>query len=268
MKAVFDFIDFREFILFLSQEEGAKRGFHSQLAEAAKCQRSYLSQVLKYKAGLTLDHAIGIGNHLHFDDAEMEYFLNLVNYDRAGTQELKTYYLNKIQSQQNSFLDLGKRFNVSLIEDAGHEQLYYSSWHWSAVHILTGVPGFQTVQKIATRLSLPIDFTIYTLERLELMGLVKKDTDNNWFVTKGKIHLSKSSIMNTINHNNWRQRATLTSPSSELKSLNYTAVQSISRDDFEVIKKIILKAIDNTRNIVIESKQEEVACLNFDLFLV
>ena len=61
-------------------------GYQRQLSEAAGCHTSYLSQVLADKAQLTPDHAAGLAVFWQWNETASEYFLTMVQLERACGQ--------------------------------------------------------------------------------------------------------------------------------------------------------------------------------------
>lgn len=50
--------------------------------------------------------------------------------------------------------------------------------------------------------------------------------------------------------------------------MHYTAVQSLSRQDYEKLKQQFLKGLDNYRSVANPSQEEELVCLALDFFKV
>jgi transcriptional regulator with XRE-family HTH domain len=76
-----------------------RRGTKAQLAEAAECQSTYISQVLHGKAQLSPEQAERIARYLKLGKEETNFFMLLVHKERAGSKELKNYYLTQIEER-------------------------------------------------------------------------------------------------------------------------------------------------------------------------
>jgi hypothetical protein len=50
--------------------------------------------------------------------------------------------------------------------------------------------------------------------------------------------------------------------------VHFTIVQSLSRADFESVKRLVLETIDGYRKIANPSKEEELICFTTDFFRV
>jgi hypothetical protein len=102
-----------------------------------------------------------------------------------------------------------------------------ASWHGAAIHVLVGIPEFQSVEAISSRLRLAPNLVLETLSKLEAMGLVKSK-GRNWTRLPGHLHLGDKSPMVGVHHSEWRQKALESTRHSETDGLHYTLVQSHS----------------------------------------
>ncbi|MCX6119497.1 MAG: DUF4423 domain-containing protein [Proteobacteria bacterium] len=264
--SVFRHLDYKAFLREEITRHKDVRGFQSKLAAAAKCQKSYLSQVLRSKYHITNEQAFHLCEFFGFGHLESDYFLELVNLSRTSLPAFRERILFKLKSMRESEDDLAKRFDDhSLSEEI--QKVYYSSWHWSAVHIAVGIDHLQTVDSISERLSLSKSQTVETLKGLESMGLVEAYR-KGWRIKPTLLHLPKSSPFIGAHHGNWRSRAVLDSQRPNNNGMHYSVVMSHSRAEFEVIKQLFLDSVDEMRKIVEPSRSEELTCFCLDYFKV
>jgi uncharacterized protein (TIGR02147 family) len=266
-ESVFSFVDYKAYLKSVLDGPGNERGYQSRLAEAAGCQRSYLSQVVRSAPHLTPEHAMGMAQFWKLSTEETDYFLDLVHLGRTHSKPLRHRLQERMKETRAKRANLASRYQDKHLEPGEREQIYYSSWHLAALHILTSVPTHQTESALAERLSLPASFVRKSLERLESLGLVAKE-GSKWRFGTGKLHLPKSSLLNGVNHSNWRMRAVWDSQNPDSEGIHYTVVHSHSRKDLETLKQKILGWIDESREVVDPSPSEEVTCLCLDLFPV
>lgn len=143
--------------------EGSSWGTISRLADAAGCQRSYFSKVLKGSIHLTTDHASGLCDYLKFSNEEADYFMALVELGRAATPAYRRRIHSKLKMLRDEHENLTMRLKRPAARLGEKEMLYYSAWYYSAIHILVSIPEFQSVEAIAKRLelntSIMADFT-------------------------------------------------------------------------------------------------------------
>ncbi|MGZ3809812.1 MAG: helix-turn-helix domain-containing protein, partial [Bacteriovorax sp.] len=153
---VFDFLSYK---MFLSKyiESSGRRGLISELAKAAGCSHSYLSQVLNGKPDLTLDQAWALTEHLSFKKDEAEYFFLLVLNERAASPTLKKNLETKLKSIKKEQFHTDRAVSATTDEhlQASQRDRYYSNWNVGAVHILTACPSFQKIEDLSKRLNLP-----------------------------------------------------------------------------------------------------------------
>lgn len=266
---VYDYEDYRDLLKAVISELHEVRGLQSRLAEAAGCQRSYFSQVLKGNSSLTLEQGIGIANYLLWDELQTMYFLELINREKAGSPALRDHFTARIKDIRKKSKELGGKLGEKRsLESTEAARKYYSSWSYSAVHILVGIDGFQTLTAVSERLSLSASTVAQILADLEKMELVKKVSAQRWKLAEGSLHLGRDSSMTFSNHGNWRQQALFDVSKNKDSSIHYTAVQSLSKKDVEVFKEFVLEMIEKSRNIVRKSGAEEITCFTCDFFEV
>jgi uncharacterized protein (TIGR02147 family) len=237
------------------------------LAKYCGCQPSYLSRVLGGKAHLTHDQAISLCEKLRLDLAETEFFLILMDYEKVGTSIGRKFFKNKIDKIRNERSALSRRFNEDSLTDNEMQALYYSSWYFSAIHILACCDTVKSSDEISSRLNLPKQIVDRCLNQLEEIGLIKSNK-NGWENSKKFIHLPHASHYETMNHSNWRQKAILNSQLYAEDSIHYSSVQSISRDDLKQFKNLVFKFLEDSRSLVKKSGKEDIICINCDFFLV
>ncbi len=259
--------NYRLFLKEWIESQETTRGLLSKLASMMNCQNSHLTRVLREEEHLTPDQAFEACRFMKLSESESEFYLKLVSYERASNPSYrKQLYaeLKKIKEEQEN---LSKRYKFSSMEEQERIMIYYSSWYWSAIHILTDISQFQTSKAIAERLGLDEQDVRSYLQTLESFNLVKRQGDT-WKFSSGSMMLPKTSPMHSIQHGNWRTRAIADSQNKSTDGLHFTMVQAISKNDFEVIKQLILKVLDDYKAVANPSKSEELICFSFDFFKV
>ena len=97
----FDNTNYRDVIRLKIKENDSVRGYQSRLAESAGCHSSYLSQVLKGQVNLTPDQGMAFCEFWNFDELHSDFFLSLLNLERAGTERLKNKrFINRLPKQE------------------------------------------------------------------------------------------------------------------------------------------------------------------------
>lgn len=248
----FPFADYKKYLTdFIDSTEG--RGAKAALAEAAGCQRSFLSQVLNGETHLTLEHAIGIAHYLRLDSAQTEYFYCLVAHARSGTPALRHYYADKMKSLR--WASEGSRPSARVTESDAQAE-YYSSWKFAAVHMAVTIPGLRTAAQIAKRLRLETLEVEGVLRKLKSWGFIELHRQE-WTPSKKLVHLPDDHFMNATNHRNWRTKNLDLFEREAKRGVMYSAVYSMSRSDFEALRDMIYRFLGESRKLVAASANEE-----------
>ncbi len=263
---LFRYDDYKEFLKDMVGSN-RQRGYLSQLAQAAGCQKSYLSQVLRGNVHFTPEQALGVAVFWRFNELEEDYFLNLVHLGRAGNLRLQQKIKKHLKRIRDDERDLAKRYSTVEVDDTAYQAFYYGSWMPACIHMAVGIPTLKTADAIAKYLNLSIATVQTLLMQLERMGLIKK-SGSDWVLGKSSIHLPEKSNLTTINHHNWRLQAVADSQLRSPNSIHYSSVFTLSRKDLEVLHQKMFNLLDDQRKIVTPSKDEVIGCMNCDLFEV
>lgn len=95
---LFAYDDYRAYLaVAIARGRFGERGPRTQLASAAGCQAAYVSQVLKGESNFSLEQGDAISSFLGHKAEERSYFLDLIQLARAGTQDLRAFFLGRLQ---------------------------------------------------------------------------------------------------------------------------------------------------------------------------
>ncbi len=264
---IYSFNEYRECIKYkIYNGDRARRGELSSLAEAIPCQTSYLSRVMSGESDLSLEQADCVGKYLGLSQDENSFFLLLVQHARAGTQSLRAHFKRNIVAAQEERLNLQKRVGVKQVIRAEDQATYYSLWYYAAVHVMSGIPAFQTKMAMAHELGLSMSRVAEILEFLISIGLVKEDGVDRYKTGEGKIHLKKDSKMILRHHSNWRTQAVRSMEKDLESGIHYSVLLNTSKKDAELLRTMIVKFIEDFMGVVHPSDDEEMNCLVIDFF--
>lgn len=268
MKSLFFYDNYRLYFNGWIENQTSTFGLLSRLAKSMNCQNSHLTRVLKEEVHFTMDQAFRAAKFFGLSENETTYFLRLVEYERSGDKEFRQRLKSEMDQLRANHENLSQRLQDRVIQASPEfEGIYYSSWIWSAIHVITDIPQFQKLDAIAKRLNLDIDRVKAVLEKLAKWGLVKKNGDR-WFFISGVIHLPKTSPMNSVQHGNWRSQAVLQSQNTEDEGLHYSIVQALSVEDIKKIRQLFFDSIQTYRAIANPSPPEDLCCFTLDFFKV
>jgi uncharacterized protein (TIGR02147 family) len=267
-KSVFNFRDYKAFIEEkIASFPNKGWGIRSQLAEFMNSQTAFISQVLNGNANLSLEQAEKVNEFFDHTRDESHYFLLLVQYARAGTSTLQSYFEEQMRQILEARLVLKNRLDVKQNLSREDQAIYYSAWYYAAIHILLTIPKYRTPEAMSRYLDLPVQRIIEVLEFLASVGLAEQGQEG-WKIGSTRIHLSNDSPMISKHHTNWRMKAIQALEKDRDDALHYSSCISISRENAFQIKSRLIKEIEECKQIIWDSKEEELYGLSLDFFKI
>ena len=245
----------------------ANRGKLSSAAASLGCERSYLSRVINGKLQLTPDHAYGLSKFWNLTANEHTFFMKLVEWERSHQAAYRNALEKEVQTLRNQFNSVQTRAQRADLNADMLQAQYFSSWTYSAIHFLTSIPKYQSIESLSQRLSLPPALVSKVLENLRGQGMVDQKS-GRWSYKSGEFHVPRTSPLVQLHHQNWRHRAILDAQDSENQSVHFTGVLTVSEHDRQVLKELILSFIARANAIAAPSKPETLVGLTCDLFEV
>jgi uncharacterized protein (TIGR02147 family) len=266
---IFSILSYKEFLAQKLSSPDAGRGAHAAMAKAAGCQSAYLSQVLHSKVQLTPDHAFALCNWWRLDADETSYFMNLVHLERAAKPELRSYYEQALEEMRRKKADLAGRFQKAEKLESVHATKYYSDWLYAVLHVMVGtLPHLDRdphLKETARRLGLAEETVLKALQELKYMGVLTR-TEKGWHSLNADLHLPKGSPLQYMNHVLWRLKSVDAARSQKDQSLHFSAVYSLSAQDAQKIRELVVRLIEESRQIVAKSPEEKVVAMLCDYF--
>lgn len=268
MMNIYKYNDYRTYILDKYKKiMGSSRGVITQLAAQIACGPSYMTQVLKHKtADLSLEQAFRLNLFFQHNKKESDYFLKLVQYERAGTVELKNYFMQEVKELQKKHNNLSTKIGVNPQNTLTLQEGLFSFWYQAAIYTALNIPELNTPTTLAKKLNLDLNVVIETIENLTKIGLVCRE-QNGYKGIRRAIHLPHNAKAIIGHHINWRLRSL-----SKLQTgineddLFYSSVIALSLKSYKKITEVLSTAIKESKKIVQEGKEETLASFNLDLF--
>ena len=237
----------------------------SRWAESLSVHPTMMSQVLQGKKELSLEAADQLSGILNLTDSETDYFILLVQYERAGSDSLRKRLRRQIKAEQERSNHVGSRLKVSQVLDATAQSVFYSSWLYSGVRNIAALKEMNSAEEIAERLSLPREIIQLTMEFLLKHDLCTLDK-GSLKVGPKRTHIDAGSPHVARHHQNWRNRAAEKTILRREKDLFFTFPMSLSEDDASEVRQLIPSWIEMIHSVVEPSASEAVRCLNIDFF--
>lgn len=265
MKSVFDYLDYREFLRFALPVDGPHRGARNRLAEALNCQKGFVSQVLGEHSHFSLEHGMKISQFLQLESDEEEFFLLLLHHARAGSRALEKFYEKKLQEIRERRMQIKERIRAHSDLTEEEKITYYSSWHYTAVHMCLMIPVLRNKAAIGAFLGLPKRTVERTLDFLLAVGLAKISGDQI-LAGPARIHISQDSPFISKHHTNWRMQSIQSLDVPQAQDLHYSLVMSISDEAAEKIREILLRSVQEVEPVLKAAEDKTVYVFNMDLF--
>lgn len=260
--SIFGTDDYRTFVRGWVTSRG--RGEFRRIAAALKMHTTLVSQVFSGRKCLTEEQASRLCDHMGLDGLESDYLLKLIQLERAGDESLRIMFRRHLKQLRSQAKEAKSRVPEATELSEQDRAIFYSSWQYSLVRLLTSIDGFQTVQEISSRLSLPRARVSEILGFLVSRGLCVRDLDGRYRRTEKNTHVEASSPMAARHHQNWRTKAVEFLERADGDDLSFTAPVSISKKDVPKVRERLLDTISEIARTVEKSGSEEVLYLGID----
>ncbi|OFZ78523.1 MAG: hypothetical protein A2583_05565 [Bdellovibrionales bacterium RIFOXYD1_FULL_53_11] len=264
--SIYEFTDYKKYINTRIKESPHRgHGMRLKLAGVLNCYSGYISQILNGNAHLSIEQADLANRFFGHTNEESDFFICLVQLERAGTVSLKKYFKNKIDQMMERQLNLKNRLKIKQHLTIEDQAVYYSAWYFAVIHIMVTVPQYQNREAMARTLGLPLKKVSEVLRFLASVGLVVEE-NGRYRIGTERIHLPADSPLVSKHHANWRQKAMQSLDRDPDSDLHYSSVVSLSARDIVKIKSMLVKSIEEIKSVVKESKEETVQCFSLDFF--
>lgn len=264
-KTVFDFDNYKAYLSALWGGDGARTGVKQKAAKSMNCHTAYVSQVLNHHAHFSLEQAQKLNEFLGHSEEQAHFFLLLVQFNRAGTQELKSYFKKQIDEIRQHRRHVLSRVALEKNLTDADRLKYYERWIPLAIHVAISVPELQTREALSTYFGIPISIVQSTLDFLIGIGAAKEER-GRYSVSVTNLHLGHNSPLILRHHTNWRLQAMKALDKDAPQNMHYSVVYSLSLEDAEKLRKKFIDLIEENLKVVAPSKEEAVFCNVIDFF--
>jgi uncharacterized protein (TIGR02147 family) len=262
---VFEFTQYKDYLVERLGGIGKRKGLRLAIARALQCQPTFVSQVLNGHAHFSLEQAEKISRFFGHSEDEQEYFFLLIQKERSGTAELKRYHAQKIAQLLGKRQILTHRLGKDAVLSRDEQSIYYSSWHYAAIHIAVTIPALRSREALADFFRVPQGKVGEILDYLTSTRLIVRAADG-YNIGLAKIRLGNDSHNILRHHSNWRTQVLDALDREGPADLHYSAVISLSKADATRIKDAILDQLKKNLKITDASAEEELFCYCVDFF--
>lgn len=263
---VFEFRDYKIFLSgWLKEHPKGGRGQLKKLADHLRVSTTLISQVLKADKHFSLETAAEITEYIGLSIKEAEYFLLLVEHQRAGGFKLKKILEKKIDREQQAGSQLQNRLKTDRQLSDEEKMQFYSSWIYSAIRILSSLPDMNSAKTISERLNIPLGIVNNVVDFLLEKNLCALQNNK---LTYGayRTHISKDSPFVVKHHQNWRIKGFQSMELRRDEDLFFSQPMALSIEAAEKIRLMLPGIIEQIHAISGPSDSEVVRCFNIDWF--
>lgn len=245
--------------------ERRPRGAIKALSEALECHSTFIALVLKGNADFSLEQAMKVCEHYRLSTQETEFFICLLQRDRAGTLPLKGFFQKQLNQLLENRMDIKKRLKSKELELSQKEVTYFNNWIYQAVHAATQIDG-QSSASISKFLKVPEDEVKSVLAHLESMALVQKEK-STWASTNNFLHLSKDSSLIRQLHLTWKTKILADLQSGQpFEGAHYSGAITLSESDYRKVREMLIESLSRIRSVTQKSTSEKVCILSMDCY--
>ncbi len=265
---MFDLLDYKEIVnRWIHNQPKKGHGQLRKIANELKVNSVVTSQVFRGERHLTLDQGLIVSRYLGHSPLERDYFLILIQRERAGTYALKKVLDSQLEALRKSKKQLKKNLEYTELTNEDHG-LFYSHWCYSAIRLISDIPNINSTQIISRHLDIDLNTTSRILNFLIHKGLVIKSNDHKLSLGPQVTHLGHDSPFVKNHHANWRVKALETQSQTHLSDdcLFYSGPMVVSKSTALEIRELLLKTITKSTSLAKNSLSETVRCLNIDWF--
>jgi uncharacterized protein (TIGR02147 family) len=266
--SIYEYKDYKKYVLdWIQTRANEGRGQRKQLADAIGCQTPFITHVLSGNYHFSAEQAEACSTWMGLNETESEFFILLVLKQRAGTRGLEVLFGRQISERRENATVLKKRLNITETLSPEVQMIYYSSWHYSAIHIALLIPSLRSIDALQKYFALPMPRVTEVVDFLVDHGLVEQNK-NLFKVSRSMIHLAKGSPLLNQHHSHWRLRAIESLQIRNNEDLHYSAAIALSREDFEWVREKLSQLLEQLVARVKDSKDEKLAAMTLDWFEV
>jgi hypothetical protein len=262
MKPVFDYLSYKTYL-----KDRLGRGERSRFASHLRCQASFLSQVLNGAPDLSLEQGVLANEYFRHSKKESKHFIFLLLKNRAGSAQLEGYFSELVEESRREQEKISSRISEWHELDRPSQAIYYSSWVYGALHVLSSIPVERQREYLEQKLGLDPEQTQEAIRfLLEQKLLVQKG--GRLQPSERRVHLPAESDFVLSHHRNYRLRALEELKIRKPRNLHYSMLLAVSKADAQRIRELFLELFKKADEIIVPSREEVAYQLCLDYFEV
>lgn len=263
---VYEYRDYKKYLTdWFKEHPKGGRGQLKKIADHLRISTTMISQVLRADKHFSLETAAEITEYLGLNEKESEYFLLLIEHQRAGAFKLKKILEKKIEREQQAGSALQNRLAADRQMTNDEKMQFYSSWMYSAIRILSALPDMGNAKVISQKLNIPLSLANDIINFLLEKNLCIQKNNR---ITYGphRTHVGKDSPFVIKHHQNWRIKGFQSIELRRDEDLFFTQPMAMSFEAAEKIRLMLPGIIEQILAISGPSESEVVRCFNLDWY--
>jgi uncharacterized protein (TIGR02147 family) len=265
---IFEYTNYKVFLRdAIASFPKGRRGEVNRIANHIAVHPTLVSQVLNGQRDFSVEQIHKLSSYLGLPPLETDFFILLLQYERAGTANLKEYYKTKLEELKKTSTKIVNRLAEHRTLSDYDRSIFYSSWLYMAVWLSTSIRDGQTMDEISQRLSISRAQASRILTFLKEIQLCAEE-DGIYRMLFQHLHLEYGSPFLARHHTHWRVKSLQRIEDISEEELMFTSPFSVSKKDLEKIREELIKVIKSTSSIIKGSAAEEIACMNLELFWI
>jgi uncharacterized protein (TIGR02147 family) len=263
---IFEFENYKEYVLArIADSPNRGRGQLKSIAETLRVHTTLISQIFNGPKDLTLEQAADLADFFGLGELESEYLVTLVELERSGSQRLKALCKKRLSRLLKQAEKMVARFEDARKLRESDRAIFFSHWYYSAIHLLTDIPEYQSRDAISKYLELPAATVQSALDFLVSTGMVI-NSDGVLSCGPTWVFESAGSPYADRHHINWRLKSVEKLHLHREDEQFFTLPITISRKDREKILGMIKDFVSKIKKTVEPSVPEKLSILTIDLF--
>lgn len=266
--SIFNYNDYKAFFRETIKSKGRSgRGEFRKMSEYLNVHATLISQVLSGDKDFTSEQVVRLAKYFGLAKVETRYLLLLVEIERAGSKDVRDHLVEMKNEILKNSQQLSQRMDQTKELSDEQKAIFYSSWVYSAIHLVTSLEKDVDFAFVCKRLNLSPERVTDCLNFLKGAGIIISENDK---LKNGvtRTHVGKNSPFIMKHHANWRVKALEKSENLTDEELMYSVSVSLSQEDFKKLREEIVTFIQRFLKTVHASPAEELAHLNIDFFQI
>jgi uncharacterized protein (TIGR02147 family) len=238
-------------------------GQYLKIAKLLNIHTTMVTHIFKGDSNLSIEQALKISDYFAFSALEMDYFIALVQHERASNQQSRAYFAQQLSTLKSRALNLGERLKTKKTLTEHDQAIFYSAWYYSGIRLLCAIHEFRSAEAIADKIRLPLATVARAVEFLISTGLLREE-NGRFVVGETLTYIHRDSALVSKHHLNWRLRAIEQLDYIPEEDLVFTNSIAISEKDFLRIREEIVKLLETYKEIGDPSPSEQLCFLTID----